>query len=283
VSRPEAVTIDDGDLRFDATVAGPERGPVVVLLHGFPQTRRCWRHQIPALADAGYRVVAPDQRGYAPGARPPGVAAYGIHHLVGDVLAFIDWTGADEAHVVGHDWGATVAWQLAGRHGDRLLSVTPISVPHPLAYTAALHDPGADQRDRSWYFDWFAEAGAAEQLLADDAARLRAVYTATGLGEADADAYVAELGTPEALNAALNWYRASGVELLDGLGAVTVPTMHIWSTEDMALGPEGARATGDFVDGPYRLEVLDGVGHWIPELAADRCSELLLDHLAGSS
>lgn len=280
MSQTEAVTIEVGDLEFDATVAGPTTGPVVILLHGFPQTRRCWRHQIPALAAVGYRVVAPDQRGYSPGARPATVTDYAIGPLVSDVLAFIDWTGADRAHVVGHDWGASVAWQVAGRHRERLLSVTPISVPHPLAFTAALKDPASDQGDRSWYFEWFAGPDSERQFLADDAAQLRAVYTATGLSEIDAQAYVAELGTPEALGAALNWYRASGVELLDGLGPITVPTMHIWSTDDLALGPEGAHATGDHVDGPYRFEVLEGVGHWIPELAPDACTALLIDHLA---
>jgi pimeloyl-ACP methyl ester carboxylesterase len=274
------MTIEVGDLEFAATVAGPADGPVVLLLHGFPQTSRCWRHQIPALAEAGYRVIAPDQRGYSPGARPDAVTDYAIGHLMADALAFIDWAGADRAHIVGHDWGATVAWQVAARHGERLRSVTPISVPHPLAYTAALHDPASDQGDRSWYFEWFTSPEAEGQFLADDAAQLRAVYTATGLSEHEADAYVAELGTPEALGAALNWYRASGIELLDGLGPVTVPTMHIWSTDDPALGPEGAYATGDHVDGPYRFEVLEGVGHWIPELAPEACTALLLDHLA---
>ena len=280
MSTTETVTIQVGPLEFDAVVAGPPHGPVVILLHGFPQTKRCWRDQIPALAAAGYRVVAPDQRGYSPGARPAAVADYKAGALVADTLAFIDWTGADRAHLVGHDWGATVAWQVAGRHGDRLHSVTPISVPHPLAYAAALRNPASDQGDRSWYFDWFTSPEAVTDFLADDAAQLRAVYTATGLSELDADPYVAALGPPEALGAALNWYRASGVELLDGLGAVTVPTMHIWSTDDLALGPEAAHGTGDHVEGPYRLEVLDGVGHWIPEQAVAACNALLLDHLA---
>ena len=279
MSLSEAVTIEVGELTFDATTAGPQDGPVVLLLHGFPQTRRCWRLQVPLLADAGYRVIAPDQRGYSPGARPDTVADYAMPMLMADALAFIDWADAEHAHVVGHDWGATVSWQLAARHGERLHSVVPVSVPHPLAYTEALNDPESDQGDRSWYFEWFARADAEDQFLIDGAAQLRTVYTATGLDEADADAYIAELGTVDALRGALNWYRAAGPELIDGLGAVTVPTMHVWSTDDPALGPEGAHRTGDHVDGPYRLEVLDGVGHWIPELAPAAFSRLLLDHL----
>ncbi|MEL7207154.1 MAG: alpha/beta hydrolase, partial [Actinomycetota bacterium] len=164
----------------------------------------------------------------------------------------------------------------------RLLSVAPLSVPHPLAYTGSLESAGADQRDRSWYFDWFQTPEATDELLADGAERLRAVYTATGLTEADADAYVDRLGDREALDAALNWYRASGIELIRGLGPITVSTLHVWSTEDLALGPEAAHATGDHVEGPYRFEALEGVGHWIPEQAADRCTELLLTHFAGA-
>ena len=121
-----------GALTFDVTATGPEGGQVVILLHGFPQTSACWRHVVPVLADAGYRVLAPDQRGYSPGARPEGVAAYHSAELTADVLGIADAVGVERFHLVGHDWGASIAWQLAARHGDRLLTVTPISVPHPL-------------------------------------------------------------------------------------------------------------------------------------------------------
>jgi pimeloyl-ACP methyl ester carboxylesterase len=278
VSGTESVTIDVGDLAFDVVTAGRPGDPVVLLLHGFPQTSWCWRHQIDPLSRAGYHVIAPNQRGYSPGARPTSIEAYASHHLVADAVAMLDWGGADRAHVVGHDWGASIAWQLAGRHGDRLLSMTALSVPHPLAYTAALQDPASDQAERSWYFDWFAGPDAAGDFLADDRAQLRSVFTATGLSQAEADVYVDALGTPEALDGALNWYRATGIDLIDGLGPVTVPTMHVWSTDDVALGPEGARATADFVEGPYRYEQLDGVNHWIPELAPEATTDLLLDH-----
>jgi pimeloyl-ACP methyl ester carboxylesterase len=272
-----------GDLVFDVTVAGPEDGPLVVLLHGFPQTAHCWRHQVEALAEAGYRVLAPDQRGYSPGARPQGVAAYHTTELTADVLGLADLVGGDRFHVVGHDWGATLAWQLAARHGDRLRTVTALSVPHPLAYSTALASDRTDQQQRSSYFPAFREEGSEHGMLANDAAGLRMIYAASGLSDEEAAPYLEALGTPEALGAALNWYRAAGGHLIADLGPVTVPTLHVWSTEDPALGREGAEATGDHVEGPYRFEVLEGVDHWIPEHAPDRLDQLLLEHLGSAS
>jgi pimeloyl-ACP methyl ester carboxylesterase len=268
-----------GGLTFDVVVDGPEDGPVVVLLHGFPQTAHCWHHQVPVLAEAGYRVLAPDQRGYSPGARPEGVAAYHSTELTADVLGLADLVGADRFHVVGHDWGASITWQLAARHADRLRTVTALSVPHPLAYSAALASKDTDQEARSSYFPSFREEGAEHAMLADDKAFLRLVFGATGFTDEAAAPYLDALGTPEALGAALNWYRAAGGHLVEGLQPITVPTLHVWSTEDPALGREGAEATADHVDGPYRFEVFEGVGHWIPEQAPNELNELLLEHL----
>lgn len=272
-----------GDLTFDVTVAGPEDGPVVLLLHGFPETSRCWDHQVPVLADAGYRVLAPDQRGYSPGARPAGVAAYHSTELTADVLGLADLAGADRFHVVGHDWGASITWQLAARHGDRLLTATTLSVPHPLAYSTALASSDTDQQQRSSYFPAFREEGSEHGMLADDAAVLKMIYLGSGLTEEESAPHLAALRTPEALGAALNWYRASGGHLIADLQPVTVPMLHVWSTEDPALGREGAEATADFVDGPYRFEVFEGVDHWIPEHAPDRLNPLLLEHFATAS
>lgn len=275
----EARRLEIGDLTFDALAAGPDDGELVLLLHGFPQTARSWRFQIPALADAGYRVLAPDQRGYSPGARPAEVEAYGGRHLIADVLGFADAVGAERFHLVGHDWGAILAWQVAGRHGDRLLSVTALSVPHPFAFGAAIASPDADQAQRSSYVEIFRAEGTEHGMLANDAAGLRLVYIGAGLTEEEAQPYVEAMGTPEALGAALNWYRAASLADIEGLGPITVPTLFVWSTEDPAIGRHAAEATGDFVEGPYRFVVLEGVGHWIPEHAADRLNELLLEHV----
>lgn len=279
----EPLELAVGDLVFDARVAGPEDGEVVLLLHGFPQTSWCWRNQLPALAAAGYRAVAPDQRGYSPRARPPDVADYGSLRLVDDVLGFADALGAARLHLVGHDWGAAVAWQVAGRHPDRLRTLTILSVPHPHAFRAALRDPdGSDQANRSSYIDFFRSDGAAEAFTADHAAGLRALFAATGMHGDEVEPYVEALGTSEAMQAALNWYRAADLTLVEGLGPITTPTLYVWSTNDPALGREAAEATAEHVRGPYRFEVLDGVSHWIAEEAPERLNTLLLGHLRSS-
>jgi pimeloyl-ACP methyl ester carboxylesterase len=281
----ETQTIPVGQLTFDARADGPADGELVLLLHGFPQTSWCWRHQLPALAAAGYRAVAPDQRGYSPGARPDGVAAYGIDHLVADALGLADELGGHRFHLVGHDWGAAVAWQVAGRYPDRLRSLTVLSVPHPRAFRRALAgELGGDQATRSGYMELFRSEGAEDLFLADDGEGLRRLFEVSGLPglPGSADEYVAALSTRPAMTGALNWYRAADPSAADRMGPVTAPTLFVWSDQDPALGREGAEATAAEVDGPYRFEVLEGVGHWIPEEAADRLNGLLLDHLAAA-
>lgn len=276
----EEIEIPAGPYVFDGWAAGPEDGEVVLLLHGFPQSGYQWRAQLPALGDAGYRAVAPHLRGYSSGARPEGVEHYRSEHLVSDVLAMADWLGAHQVHLVGHDWGAVVAWQVAGRYPDRLRTLTTVSVPHPMAFAKALG--GDDQRQRSSYIDVFRQEGKAEELLLeDDAQRLRAILTGAG-SEDDIDEYVRRLREPGALTAALNYYRAVDLSLTGGLGPITTPTMYVWSTGDIALGREGAEDTANHVEGPYRFEVLDGVSHWVPEEGAEDLNGLLLDFLAAN-
>ena len=265
------IPVGDG-LTLDAVATGPQDGEVVLLLHGFPQTSWSWRGVWPVLAEAGYRVVAPDQRGYSPDARPVGLEHYRMTELVADALSVLDAVGAEPAHVVGHDWGAAVAWQVAGRHPDRVRTLTAVSVPHPVAFVDALRsDP--DQRARSRYMKDWQDPSAEEQLLNGG---LDSVFAIPAV---DAERYVQKMREPGALTAALSWYRAQSLADLEGLGPITVPTMHVWSDDDAALGPTAAHATGGHVDGPYRFEVLEGVSHWIPEQAAERLSSLLLEHL----
>ncbi len=280
------VVVDDrrfGRLVFDGMEAGSAGAELVLLLHGFPQTAWCWRHQLVALAGAGYHAVAPNQRGYSGGARPLEVDAYSSAALTQDVLAIADAFGADRFHLVGHDWGGAIAWQVAGRFGHRLRSLTVLSTPHPRAFGVALGAAGdagpTDQAQRSSYIELFRAEGSELGMLANDAAGLRLVLEATGLSHDQAAPYLDALGTPEALRAALNWYRAADLSLIEGLGPITAPTLYVWSTEDPALGPDAARATADFVEGPYRFEVLEGVSHWIAEQAPDELNRLLLEHL----
>jgi pimeloyl-ACP methyl ester carboxylesterase len=271
-----------GPLTFDALADGPEDGDLVLLLHGFPQTSASWRDQITALAAAGYRAVAPDQRGYSPRARPTDLAAYALPELVGDVVGFADALGAERFHLVGHDWGGAVAWHVAGRHPDRLHTLSVVSTPHPEALRRAYRgDLGGDQAERSGYMAFFREPDSQDRMLENDAALFRLLFAGSGMPEGRERPYLEALGTPQALGAALNWYRAASVADADGLGAITTPTLYVWSSEDVALAAEAAEATAECVEGPYQFAVLEGVSHWIAEQAPDRLNRLLLDHVSG--
>jgi pimeloyl-ACP methyl ester carboxylesterase len=274
---PEITTADG--LVFTSRVEGPDHGTPVVLLHGFPQTSRCWTATLDALAGAGYRAVAFDQRGYSPGARPDDVLAYKPAALVGDVLRVADACGFERFDLVGHDFGGMVAWMVSGHHPDRLRTLTVASTPHPAAFKAS-YQRSSDQNERSGYMRSFraAERGEVEsQLLADDAAGLRGVYA--GLDPSAIEEYVAVLSQPGAMVAAIDWYRSMSGTASAATPPSPVPTLYVWSDHDPSLGRDAAEATEALVTGPYRFEVLEGVGHWIPELAAEVFTAMLLDHL----
>jgi pimeloyl-ACP methyl ester carboxylesterase len=275
-------TVDvGGGLTFRVRSAGPADGRLVLLLHGFPQTSLSWRSVMDDLAAEGFRAVAFDQRGYSDGARPDGVKAYAVEHLVADVLAIADDQGGHRFDLVGHDWGGIVAWYLAGRHPERVRTLNVASTPHPLAFVAALRgDLGGDQPSKSGYADFFRSPEAEAFFLRDDAAALRAMYAA--LPSDAADDYIRVLREPGAMTGALNYYRATPFQDLVDPGPIACPTLYVWSTEDMALGREAAEATGGHVVGPYRFEVLDGVSHWVPEEGAVEFSRLLREHLAAN-
>jgi pimeloyl-ACP methyl ester carboxylesterase len=277
--------IDVGPNTFDALADGPDDGELVLLLHGFPQTSVSWVDQIAALAAAGYRAVAPDQRGYSPGARPSDVSAYAMPELVADVVGLADTLGAERFHLVGHDWGGAVAWHVAGHHPDRLRTLTMLSTPHPEAMRRAYRgELGGDQAERSGYMAFFRQPDSQDRILENDAAVFHLLFAGSGMPDGRADPYIEALGTPEALGAALNWYRAASPADSHGLGPITAPTLYVWSTDDVALGREAAEATAACVAGPYRFEVLEGVSHWIADQVPGRLNELLLDHIrsAGS-
>lgn len=277
--RPEPLathTIAVGDLTFDALVAGPHDGRAVLLLHGFPQTSWSWRHVIPPLADARYRVIAVDQRGYSAGASPDAVGEYAGERLVADVLGVLDTLGLASVDLVGHDWGAAVAWEVASLHPERVTTLTAISVPHPGAFAEALATD-ADQQSRSAYMRDFRRPGFERVLLADDAAALRSIFEADA--GVDVDHLISRLGSTSVLRRALSWYRAQSASRALSIPATSVPTSHIWSDGDRYLGEQGTRATRRFVSGPYELHVLAGISHWVPEHAPERTAELILSHL----
>jgi pimeloyl-ACP methyl ester carboxylesterase len=269
-----------GPLTFDARAAGPDDGPLVLLLHGFPQSSRAWESQLTALASAGYRAVAPDQRGYSPGARPRGRRSYVVDRLVDDVLAMSNHLGALRFHIVGHDWGGAVAWFVAGRHPSLTQSLTVLSTPHPRALTRAVAT--SLQGLRSAYVGFFQLPVVPEAVLgAGGGWALRTMLEASGLHPDHAADYTRTMvRSPGALTAALNWYRAAGPAALARPPDVSVPTLYVWSTGDAALGRAAAEGTGRHVTGSYRFEVLDGVSHWIPEEVPDTVNRLLLEHLS---
>jgi pimeloyl-ACP methyl ester carboxylesterase len=281
----DTLEIDANGLTFRARVAGPEDGRVVLLLHGFPQTSRGWAAQLDALATAGYRAVAVDQRGYSPGARPDDPAAYAMDHLIDDVLGIVDALDAEQVDLVGHDFGGSVAWTVAGHHPDRVRTLTIASTPHPLAFVRAYQARDAtpsDQNQRSGYMRAFREAPRGQmeaQLLADGAAGLRQAYA--GLPEASIAAHIEDMSAPGVLVAAVDWYRAMSAKASVAVPPCPVPTLYVWSDRDPSIGRAAADATEELVTGPYDFVVLEGVSHWIPEEAAATFTPLLLAHLAG--
>ena len=265
-------------LTFDVRDGGPPDGEPVVLLHGFPQDSTAWTSVEPLLHRNGLRTLSPDQRGYSPGARPPGRTAYRVSETAGDVLALLDAAGLERAHVVGHDWGAAVGWALAAWHPDRVRSLTAISVPHPGAMAKAMVT--SDQAFRSYYMALFQLPLVPERLiLANGAAPLRRMLSRGGLPDAAVERYVRHMREPGALSAALGWYRALPWSARQQVGRVRVPTLHLWSPGDAFLGRAATEDTARFVDAPYRLEVLPGAGHWIPELAADVVADVVTAHV----
>jgi pimeloyl-ACP methyl ester carboxylesterase len=267
-------TIRAGDAAVEAEVTG--EGPTVVLLHGFPDSGRLWRRQVTALVHAGYRTVVPDQRGYGTSPKPTEVDAYSIPYLVGDVVALLDELGIERAHVVGHDWGAAVAWATASFVPDRVDRLVALSVGHPVAFRTA----GYAQLEKSWYMLLFQFAGIAEEWLSrDDWAAFR-----EWAHHPDADAVVAELEANGSLTPALNWYRAnlspaSWLAPPPALPPIGAPTMGVWSSGDMALTEVQMTGSAEHVSGPWRYERIDDVGHWMQLEAPERVNDLLLDFL----
>jgi pimeloyl-ACP methyl ester carboxylesterase len=270
-------------LTFNVAEAGA--GAPVLLLHGFPDSWRLWRHQLPALAEAGHRVVAPDLRGFGETERPAEVDDYRMHNLIADVVGVLDTLGVERAAVVGHDWGAAVAWALARYLPERVERLVAVSVGHPLAFVGA----GPAQWQLSWYMLWFLFPGVAEKVLpADDWAFFRRwAWNGAGPGQdPDADRQVADLSRPGALTAGLNWYRAN-IDPVGFVGApdrpdeppVTCPTMGVWSSGDMALSEDQMTGSQRYVTGPWRYERLEGTDHWVPVHAPERLNRLLVDFL----
>ena len=257
--------------------------PAVILLHGFPVSSAMWIELMEPLARAGYRVLAFDQRGYSPGARPGDVDAYTVDKLSDDVIAVADSVGLEQFHLIGHDWGAVIGWTTIMRHPPRVLSWTGLSIAHPAAFSAALeYDP--DQKSRSRYFMLFITPWLPEALFSfNDFKMLKGVYS--NMSAQQREEYLALFSEPGALTAALNWYRAMTVSL-NSVGdlaiEVTTPTLFIWGNNDQAVGRWGVEAQEQYMSGPYELIELDA-GHWLMEDYPREITAAVLQHLAAYS
>ena len=263
-------------LAFDVSVAGPDGDVPVLLLHGFPQNATMWDEISPVLHAHGRPTIAPNQRGYSPGARPADVDAYAMSECVADALAILDEVDAPVVDLVGHDWGAIVGWHLAAEHPDRVRTLTALSVPHPTGFGAAIADD-EDQQRRSAYVELFRQPGHAEDLLLEDnAMRITAMFTGCPPGRIEQ--FVAPMRDRAALTGALNWYRAITPETMK-CARVSVPTTFIWGESDIAIGIAAARSCGAYVDGDYRFVPLIGVSHWIADEAPGALTEAILEQI----
>jgi pimeloyl-ACP methyl ester carboxylesterase len=278
----ETKDIAANGMTFRSRMAG-DSGEPVLLLHGFPETSHMWLELMPTLVGAGYRCVAPDQRGYSPGARPAAVAAYSYEHLIADSFAIADASGFDRFHLVTHDWGAIVGWaMLASAQRDRIASFTSMSIPHMLGFARATYEDPAGDLYRTILQLLMTEGGPETVLLANDAAALRGAYTHSPAEQIQE--YVAVLSEPGAMTAAANWYRASNAHkrsLEDGdatFGDVTTPTLLIWGKNDPNVLRMSVELGAPFMKGEYRLVEAD-TGHWIAQEAPELVATEVLAHL----
>lgn len=274
---PDRITSYRHDgLTFDVVDAGPLDGEVIVLLHGFPQRPSSWDKVAPLLHAQGYRTLAPEQRGYSPGARPRGRSSYTGWLLVGDVAALVEEIGTP-VHLVGHDWGSAVAWMVAASRPDLVRSLVAVSVGHPAAFQRSMFR--SDQWRRSWYMGFFQLPFLPERMAAARPFADR-FLGAAGMDAATIERFHAEFPTPESLAGPIGWYRGMPLTRGRGLGAkVTVPTTMVWSDGDVALGRAAIDLTERYVRAPYRLEVLEGVSHWIPDEAPEQLAGFVLDRV----
>ena len=269
-------------LAFDVLVEGAESAPLVLFLHGFAESFHTFEAQIAAVAQAGYRAIAPSQRGYSAGARPDtrDTSNYRFDRLVEDASAVVAACrdGEPRFHLVGHDWGGSIAWGIADKYPDRLASLTVLSRPHPNAFNRALALPDGEQKHRSRHHRAFLEPDAASVVLANDAEWLRVRWQAAGMPRAAQEKHLAVLGNPAAMDAALAWYRARGA-IRAALGPIRVPTLYVWGDADDTVGRPAAEGTRDEVLGPYQFAVLPGGSHFIQDQMPGEVNALLLAHI----
>ena len=284
--RETRVTLPHG-LRLHLVSSGPEDGAPCLLLHGFPEFWYGWRHQIGPLADAGYRVIVPDQRGYAKSDKPRGVGAYRLDRLADDLVALLDLLDVSRAHVVGHDWGAAVAWYLAARNPERIHRLAILNVPHPVVMRRHLLSNPRQIR-RSWYIfffqlPWLPELWIRRRGFRNFKRLLRRTSRPGTFSDADLEHYVAAASRPRALTGMINWYRAALLRPPPRPRSwkIDPPTKIVWGRRDVALGEEMVAPSAELC---HRVEVhfLDGAGHFVQHEEPARVTSLLLGHLGAA-
>lgn len=269
-------TFNRDNLVFDVLDKGPREGEVVVLLHGWPQLNTCWNDVAAELNAAGYRTIAPNQRGFADGARPKRRYAYRMSQLVGDIEALIQEIG-QPVHLVGHDWGAAIAWATAMEHPAKIRTLTAISVPHPAAFIKAM--PRGQIKD-SWYMAAFTVPRVPERILGDPKRARRALQVKAKMPAEAFEAYLRDFASqPERMRASFGYYRALPFSNPRSLRKVAVPTTYIWSDADVALGRVGADLCEDYVTADYRFEIIEGASHWLPDEEPKRVADLIVERI----
>lgn len=275
--KTHCISIDGLDFTIDT--AGEANAPAVLLLHGFPESRYMWHPQMEALAAAGYRVVAPDQRGYSTGARPEGEDAYRVELIVQDAVNLMQALGVGRFHLVGHDWGGQIAWLVADRHAEKIRTLSILSRPHPAAFARALvEDP--QQAERSGHHRWFRDADAYARMRVDGLRPVREALESQHVPPEVAAVHIAKLAEPGGLEGAMNWYRASGFTGKD-MPALDLPTLYVWGTADATVGRYAAELTRQYANGPFQFIPVEGAGHFIVDECPDVVSDLLLKHISG--
>ncbi len=275
-------TIATNGLRLHAAAEG-ERGPLVVLLHGFPECWYSWRLYLHPLAQAGFRAVAPDMRGYNLSDKPRGVLNYQLPILTADVMGLIQACGAQKAIVVGHDWGGVVAWRFAMEYPEAVEKLVICNAPHPARMQAELRH--FRQLRKSWYVFFFQLPWLPEALLGSSPARFLergmrgSAVRKSAISDEDLRVYTEALSQPGALTAAINYYRAIGrwgVHLPNL--PIAAPTLLIWGEEDIALGRELVAGTERYVPN-LRVHRIPNCGHWVQQEAFDEVRQVMLDFL----
>ena len=279
----ESIVVETNGISLHTRQAGPEDGPLVVLLHGFPEFWDSWHRQIEPLADAGYRVIVPDQRGYNRSDKPDGVASYHIEELVADVVGLIDAAGRETAAVAGHDWGAAVAWWLALSHPDRIDSLTAVNVPHPTVMEETLRH-SLSQLRKSWYMFAFQVPMLPETIATANNCRVlsRGLTNSSRPGTfsaTDLQRYREAWTQPGALTAMINWYRAMGrYRPRPPREQVSVPTLVMWGQQDEFLEPAMAEESLTYCD-DGRVVTYPSATHWVLHERPEETAEELLAHL----